>query len=100
MNQLRTPEDLQINPNQVTIQTELESNAQTAVIRIQDNGPGMPEITRQQIFNYLFTTKTAGQGTGLGLSISHQIVVDKHGGEIICDSTPGAGTEFMIKIPV
>jgi two-component system, NtrC family, sensor kinase len=41
-----------------------------------------------------------GKGTGLGLSISYQIVVDKHGGQIKCCSTPGEGTEFLIELPV
>jgi signal transduction histidine kinase len=41
-----------------------------------------------------------GKGTGLGLSISYQIVVDKHGGVLKCDSQPGLGTEFWIEIPV
>jgi two-component system, NtrC family, sensor kinase len=47
-----------------------------------------------------FTTKTVGKGTGLGLSISYQIVTDKHGGKLSCDSAPGEGTEFTIEIPV
>ncbi|MFW5779809.1 MAG: ATP-binding protein, partial [Coleofasciculus sp.] len=37
---------------------------------------------------------------GLGLSISHQIVVEKHQGQICCTSTPGQGTEFIVKIPL
>jgi len=69
-------------------------------IRIADNGPGMPESVKQRLFDPFFTTKPVGKGTGLGLSISYQIVVDKHGGQMQCFSTPGQGTEFVIDIPI
>jgi signal transduction histidine kinase len=46
-----------------------------------------------------FTTKAVGKGTGLGLSISHQVITEKHGGKLICNSAPGVGTEFVIEIP-
>jgi two-component system, NtrC family, sensor kinase len=68
-------------------------------IRIVDNGPGMSDAVRQQLFNPFFTTKPVGKGTGLGMSISHQIVVDRHSGTLTCHSTPGTGTEFIITIP-
>jgi len=64
-----------------------------------DNGVGMSESVKQQIFNPFFTTKTVGKGTGLGLSISYQIIVEKHGGSLECKSTPGQGTTFQIRIP-
>ncbi len=69
-------------------------------VRIRDNGPGIPEDIRKQIFNPFFTTKPTGQGnTGLGLSISHDIVVKVHRGEIAVDSQPGEFTEFVIRLP-
>ncbi|NEP07703.1 MAG: HAMP domain-containing histidine kinase, partial [Okeania sp. SIO4D6] len=46
-----------------------------------------------------FTTKPVGKGTGIGLAISYQIIVDKHGGRIFCNSQEGKGTEFIIEIP-
>lgn len=61
---------------------------------------GMSESVRNKIFNPFFTTKSVGSGTGLGLSISYSIVVEKHGGQLSCISTPGEGTEFVIEIPV
>ncbi len=70
------------------------------VIRIADNGPGIPAEVHQRLFDPFFTTKEPGKGTGLGLSISYQIVVDKHGGQLHCNSAPGQGTEFAIEIPV
>ncbi len=71
-----------------------------AVIRICDNGLGIPEKVRRRIFEPFFTTKPIGKGTGLGLSISYSIVVDKHQGNMHCISTPGEGTEFIIEIPI
>ena len=76
------------------------SNPQSVLIRISDNGPGMSKEIQQKIFDPFFTTKPVGSGTGLGLSISHQIVVEKHGGQLSCISTPGHGTEFMVEIPM
>jgi GAF domain-containing protein len=70
------------------------------VIKISDNGFGIPQEVQQNIFDPFFTTKEIGKGTGLGLSISYQIVVERHGGQIKCSSTPGKGTEFTIEIPV
>ena len=70
------------------------------VIRIADNGPGIPAEVHQRLFDPFFTTKKPGKGTGLGLSISYQIVVEKHGGQLHCNSAPGQGTEFAIEIPI
>lgn len=77
-----------------------DKSASRAVIRIADNGPGMPPAVRDRIFDPFFTTKPIGKGTGLGLSISYQIVVEKHGGVIQCISRSGEGTEFRIEIPI
>ena len=86
--------------NQITVQTELSSNAQSTIIRIKDNGTGMTEKMKQKAFDHLFTTKAVGKGTGLGLTIAHSIVVEKHQGTIEVNSTLGVGTEFVITIPV
>jgi signal transduction histidine kinase len=69
------------------------------VIRIVDNGPGIPSAVKEKLFDPFFTTKPVGKGTGLGLSISYQIVVERHGGIVKCFSEPGQGTEFWIEIP-
>ncbi len=70
------------------------------IIRIADNGPGMTEEVCRRLFDPFFTTKPLGKNKGLGLSISYQIVVEKHGGQLRCVSSPGKGTEFFIEIPV
>ncbi len=72
---------------------------QGVVIEITDNANGIPESIREQIFNPFFTTKPVGRGTGLGLSIAYQIVVDRHGGSLTYESTPGSGTTFWIYLP-
>ncbi|MEQ9484984.1 PAS domain S-box protein [Coleofasciculus sp. F4-SAH-05] len=69
------------------------------VIYIVNNGAEIPTEVDQRIFDPFFTTKPVGKGTGLGLSISYQIVVERHGGELRCDSIPGQGTEFAIELP-
>ncbi|WP_414572617.1 response regulator [Nostoc sp. CCY 9925] len=83
---------------QIQITTAIDSE-QLAVIRIADNGIGIPERLKKRLFEPLFTTKTVGKGTGLGLSIAYEIVVEKHKGVLEVNSQPGMGTEFIIKIP-
>jgi len=68
-------------------------------LEFQDDGPGIPDALRDRVFEPFFTTKPVGQGTGLGLSLSHGIV-ERHGGRIWCESEPGAGTRFVIELPV
>lgn len=92
-------EEILENPKTITIRTETNSENGTVIIGIRDNGPGIPENVKNRIFEYLFTTKPVGKGTGLGLSISHQIVVEKHKGQLTCVSAEGEGTEFSIEIP-
>ncbi len=85
-------------PLTIWITTQAVKNQ--VVIRIADNGLGIPDEVRSHIFDPFFTTKGVGKGTGLGLSISYQIVVEKHQGQIQCSSKPGEGTEFLIEIPI
>ncbi len=88
-----------LQPNQITIQTELSAQNQV-IIRISDNAFGMTEEVKKNLFNPFFTTKPTGKGTGLGLSISYQIIVEKHKGSLSCHSELGQGTEFTIEIPL
>jgi len=68
------------------------------VVRVVDNGPGIPDDIRKRIFDPFFTTKAVGQGTGLGLDIVRRLV-QRHNGEIEVDSRPGR-TEFRVSLPV
>ena len=86
------------NPT-IKIRTEF-STPDHVTISIADNGFGMDEIVKNQIFNPFFTTKPVGKSTGMGMSISYQIVTEKHGGTLQCKSSPGEGTEFIIEIPI
>ena len=99
-NKGRSFSEIKARPNQITVQTVLSESQNQVVIRIKDNGVGMSNSVKENIFNHLFTTKSVGQGTGLGLSIAHQIVVEKHGGTLTVNSSLGQGSEFVISIPV
>jgi signal transduction histidine kinase len=68
------------------------------VVRVVDDGPGVPENLKEQIFEPFFTTKPQGHGTGLGLDIARRLVV-QHDGVIEMDSRPGR-TEFRVILPV
>ena len=69
-------------------------------ISIADNGNGISEGVKEKIFDNLFTTKGVGKGTGLGLAIAQSIVVEKHNGSLVVNSTLGEGTEFVITLPI
>ena len=90
---------------EITVVTEFQESLtdtqpDMVIVRIADNGQGIPEHLRNKLFNPFFTTKPVGKGTGLGLSISYQIVVEKHQGRLECLSKVGEGTEFRIEIPI
>ncbi len=69
------------------------------VIKVKDNGTGMPESVRAKVFQPFFTTKPTGQGTGLGLSLAYDIVIKGHGGSLEVLSTEGVGTTFIVQLP-
>jgi len=81
----------------ITISTALEN--EFAIIKISDNGKGIPEDNINKIFDPGFTTKQQGVGTGLGLSIVYNII-QKHKGNITAKSKVGKGTTFIIKLPL
>jgi signal transduction histidine kinase len=90
----------------IAIRTRVESDPPAAlrpgvhaVVYVGDDGVGMPPEVRARVFDPFFTTKPEGQGTGLGLSVSYG-VVERHGGTIVVDSSPGHGTTFTVYLPV
>ncbi|MDZ8031267.1 response regulator [Nostoc sp. DedSLP04] len=89
----------QSSPPQIWIHTEV-TDLNAVKIAIADNGLGIEESLRSRLFDPFFTTKPVGKGSGLGLSISYQIIVQKHRGNISCNSSVGKGAEFAIEIPI
>ncbi len=81
----------------ITIETFGESNA--VVVRVCDDGCGIPEADREKVFDPFFTTKPVGEGTGMGLFISYQIVRN-HGGEFSIESASGQGTRVSVRLPI
>ena len=93
------PQQCKESRGEIHIATELREQ-ERVVVRIRDNGPGIPEDVQQKIFDPFFTTKPVGKGTGMGLAISYQIITEKHQGNLQYSSHPGEGTEFVIEIPL
>jgi two-component system NtrC family sensor kinase len=80
----------------IAIETAL-AEPDGVVVRVVDDGPGIPADIQPRIFEPFFTTKPKGEGTGLGLGIVAQIVA-KHAGRVRCESAPGR-TMFEVWLP-
>ena len=80
----------------ITLATRKEDGF--VVIRISDDGPGIPEEARSRIFEAFFTTKSEFGGTGLGLAIARKIV-ENHNGRIEVMPEPGCGATFEVRLP-
>ena len=83
---------------EVTVSISTEKN--NLVIKVKDNGNGIPDAIKDKIMQPFFTTKPTGEGTGLGLSLSYDIVTKGHGGSITVDTKENEFTEFTIIIPI
>ncbi len=84
------------NDGELSLYTEEQE--EHVVVRIKDNGVGIPEDVVNRIWEPFFTTKPVGVGTGLGMSITYSII-EKHHGQIELESEVGKGTEFIITLP-
>jgi len=69
-------------------------------ISVSDTGSGMSEEVAARIFDPFFTTKETGKGSGQGLALAYNIIHIRHGGSIRLKSTSGAGTTFVITLPI
>jgi signal transduction histidine kinase len=91
------------SPADAPIRLKTASEGSEARIAVEEAGPGIPEDEQKEIFEAFYrgaATKQSGvKGTGIGLSASRQIV-DAHGGRITLASTPGAGSQFEIVLPL
>ncbi|HEU4861127.1 MAG TPA: ATP-binding protein, partial [Chitinophagaceae bacterium] len=80
----------------VTVVTKKEN--QKVVIKVKDNGFGIPQSSVDKVFQPFYTTKPPGQGTGLGLSLSYD-VIKAHGGTINIETKEGEGSVFVVELP-
>jgi PAS domain S-box-containing protein len=83
----------------IVVRTWHDSDRGSAVLEVNDDGPGIAEERQGKVFDPFFTTKEVGQGTGLGLTVAYAIV-QEHSGRIWLTSKPGEGTSFFIELPV
>jgi signal transduction histidine kinase len=82
-----------------TLTISTSRSGDEVVVAITDTGPGIEPAVLSRVFEPFFTTKDVGKGTGLGLDIAHRIVVDRHGGKLTLESSPGA-TVARVTIPI
>ena len=87
----------QAMPEGGTLRVVLEEQRKYALLRIADQGPGIPDDIREKIFDLYFTTKAGGSGIGLAMTYR---IVQLHYGSIEVQSNPGRGTEFLLRIPL
>ncbi|MBN2842199.1 MAG: PAS domain S-box protein, partial [Sedimentisphaerales bacterium] len=85
------------NTGKLTI--EVKKHQGGVIVRVIDEGCGMPPEVKERIFEPLFTTKPAGEGIGLGMDIVRMIVVERHNGRIDIESEPGKGTTVSVWLP-
>jgi len=86
------------DPSRNRVTVSVRRDRRTVVVSVADNGPGIAPEVLPRIYDPFFTTKPVGVGTGLGLAISHSIV-SALAGELLCESTPGEGTTFHVRLP-
>lgn len=89
--------DLQYKP---TIRIELKSEGEWIRLVIEDNGTGISDEVKENLYTPFYTTKPIGEGTGLGLAISKSIIERKHHGQLLMESAVGEFTRFTILIPI
>jgi len=83
----------------LVIRTGHDTERDSVVFEVADNGPGIPIEAQTRIFDPFFTTKEVGKGTGLGLTVAYAIV-QEHGGRIRLKSKPGGGAAFLVELPL
>lgn len=89
------------NPEHTDIYVQIADSGEHAVIRIKDNGVGMPAHTVEHLFHQYYrgtTTDSSSEGTGLGMAIVYKLV-QAHDGTITVESEPSKGTTFTVLLP-
>jgi len=82
----------------IKVETIYDPAGEQVIIKITDNGTGIPEDIKDKVFEPFFTTKDVGKGVGLGMSIAYK-TIQNHNGKITIDSEVGIGTTFSIVLP-
>ena len=90
---------IQAMPGGGTLTVATASPAREVELVVEDTGEGMAPDVLRHCFDPFFTTKEVGQGTGMGLAVTHGIV-HSHGGTIEAHSEPGAGSRFVVRLPL
>ena len=85
-------------PNSGRVEVTAQRDRQRVVVRVVDNGAGIPAEIRERVFEPFFTTKPVGKGTGLGLDIVRRLV-NHNDADIEVESAPGR-TEFRVSLPL
>ncbi len=80
------------------IRVETSAEGESVVLRVRDNGPGVPTAIRERIFDPFFTTRGPGEGTGLGLAIAYDIVREHAGSLELEAQQAGGGTCFALRL--
>jgi two-component system NtrC family sensor kinase len=93
-------EDSAQNIDTGVIKISTARDGDKVIVRIGDNGCGIPPEHLSKLYDPFYTTKEVGRGTGQGLAIARSIVVDKHGGDLSVSSNIGVGTEFTVTLPI
>ena len=83
-------------PSGGALQVRTRGGEGSVEVEVRDTGPGIPEERVARIFDPFFTTKE--RGTGLGLAMAQEIA-QEHGGQLYCDTSPGEGTSFTLRLP-
>jgi signal transduction histidine kinase len=83
----------------ILVEVTSDVEADTVLVNISDNGPGIPKTEIKHIFEPFYTTKPVGKGTGLGLSVAYSLAKE-HNGDIQVRSEDGKGTTFTIILPL
>ncbi|MBU22056.1 MAG: hypothetical protein CL476_02980 [Acidobacteria bacterium] len=82
----------------IVTRTWHDAEAESVVLEVSDDGPGVPDEVQGRIFDPFFTTKQVGKGTGLGLTVAYAIM-QEHGGRIGLTSAPDEGATFRLEFP-
>jgi two-component system sensor histidine kinase HupT/HoxJ len=99
MNLIQNAVDAVSDAPDATVVVRLAREDDRAILKVCDNGPGIPDEISSKVFDPFFTTKDVGEGTGLGLSISLKIA-EEHGGSLTLEPSEQDRTCFRLELPV